>query len=180
MTDYQIEQIVQAARASANGNHGVLSTGEGLAAALIRNRPDLLGSYTIIEAINRVGEHWMSLLPAAARQFEREQASQRDTIEREALEQRLQTLSADVPADTTIDANAALVTWSHAPGYRTCSLVVDVTPLGGARTHRLGLNFATEDSVAILDYLHDIHRTAWRGGEGPIDRLDGETRPTWV
>lgn len=41
----------------------VWSTGERLAVALVLNRPDLLktvnGGYTIVEAIDRVGDEWM-------------------------------------------------------------------------------------------------------------------------
>jgi len=182
MTDHQLEQIVRSARASAAGSHGVLSTGEGLAAALIRNRPDLLGSYTIVEALERIGEHWASLLPAAAHQFRNEQDHQRDQIEQADRAKNIDALEADAPAgDSTIDANARLVTYSTAPGYRTLSLVVDVQPLGASKSHRLGLHFTTGDSLQILDHLHEINRCAWTGRRGtPIDQRDGEQRPRWI
>lgn len=180
MSDHQLEQIVRAASVSAAGKHGVLSTGEGLAAALIRNRPDLLGSYTIVEALDRIGEHWASLLPAAARQFEAEQDRRREKIEDDARDQRLAALTVDVPADTTVHANATLVTYGNAPGYRACNLVVDVQPLGSQRVHRLDLHFRMDDSLAILAHLMDINRFVWRDGRGPIDRSEGEMRPAWL
>jgi|SRR6185437_11710298 len=181
MSDHQLQQIVRAASVSAAGKHGVLSTGEGLAAALIRNRPDLLGSYTIVEALERIGEHWAALLPAAARQFQTEQDQQREQIQNDARNQRIEALTADVPADTTVNANATLVTYGNAPGYRSCSLLVDVQPLGSERVHRLELYFRKDDSLAILAHLMDVNRFAWREGrDGPIDRIEGEKRPAWL
>jgi hypothetical protein len=38
---------------------GVLSTGETLAVALVLDRKDLLGSYTMLEAVNRLGDEWL-------------------------------------------------------------------------------------------------------------------------
>lgn len=47
----------------------VWSTGEKLAVALVLNRPDLLkevnGGYTIMEAIDRVGDDWMRAVAIA-------------------------------------------------------------------------------------------------------------------
>lgn len=181
MSDHQLQQIVRAASVSAGGKHGVLSTGEQLAAALVRNRPDLLGSYTIVEALDRIGEHWAALLPAAARQFQTEQDQQREQIQNDARNQRIEALTADVPADTTVNANATLVTYGNAPGYRSCSLLVDVQPLGSERVHRLELYFRKDDSLAILAHLMDVNRFAWREGrDGPIDRIEGEKRPAWL
>ena len=39
---------------------GALSTGEFLAVALVLNRFDLLGSYTMLEAVHRLGEKWFN------------------------------------------------------------------------------------------------------------------------
>lgn len=181
MTDHQLEQIVRVAHTSAAGSHGVLSTGEGLAAALVRNRPDLLDGYTIVGALERIGEHWASLLPAAARQFETEQGRRREATEHGAEEQRIEALVADTPADTTLDVNAILVTYGNAPGYRSCNLVVDVEPLRSERKIRLSLHFRTDDSLEILRHLLDINRFVWRaGGNGPIDVREGEQRPRWL
>lgn len=51
------------------GNTGPLSTGEALAAALVLNRADWLKEmdYTILQAIDRVGDDWMRQLPEVAR-----------------------------------------------------------------------------------------------------------------
>jgi hypothetical protein len=38
---------------------GVLSTGERLAVALVLDRKDLLGGYTMLEAVNRLGDDWL-------------------------------------------------------------------------------------------------------------------------
>lgn len=67
--DYLLEQIIDCARSAHNGSFGVLSTGEKLGAALVLNRADLLASagYTMAEAINRVGDDWLALIPEAER-----------------------------------------------------------------------------------------------------------------
>ena len=40
---------------------GVLSTGEAIAVALVLDRPELFpkGDYTILEAIDRLGDEWL-------------------------------------------------------------------------------------------------------------------------
>lgn len=38
---------------------GVLSTGESLAVAMVLDRKDLLGTYTMLEAANRLGDLWL-------------------------------------------------------------------------------------------------------------------------
>lgn len=40
-------------------HHGVLSTGEKLAVALVLNDFELLGGYTMLQAVDRVGEEWL-------------------------------------------------------------------------------------------------------------------------
>ena len=51
-----------------------MSTGERVAVALALNRADWLASmdYTIVEAIQRAGVGWVSLLPAVCRAIESE------------------------------------------------------------------------------------------------------------
>lgn len=75
MTDYILEQIIEKSRSARDGNFGVLSTGEKVAAALVLNRPDLLAriGYTMAEAIDRVGADWLQRIPQAARQLEYEE-----------------------------------------------------------------------------------------------------------
>ena len=182
MSAQTLEHMLSAARSSAAGHHNVLSTGESLAAALIRNRPDLLGSYTIVEALDRIGEGWAAALPAAGRawRIERDQAQER--AEQQAIETQLAALDEAAPAGAgVIDANAMLVTYGNAPGYRDCSLTVDVVPLGKAQAHRLSLRFNTADTLDIFDHLRQVNRSAWSSGRGaPLDLRDGEARPGWL
>ena len=176
-----LEHMLSAARSSAAGHHNVLSTGESLTAALIRNRADLLGSYTIVEALDRIGEDWAALLPAAGRawRIERDQAQER--AEQQAIETQLAALDEAAPAGAgVIDANARLVTYGNAPGYRDCSLTVDVVPLGKSEARRLALHFNTDDSLDIFEHLRRVNRSAWSNDRGcPIDQREGEKRPSW-
>jgi hypothetical protein len=52
----------------------VQSTGEQVAVALVLNRADWLEeqSYTIAEAIERVGQDWVAIIPQVARQLAEE------------------------------------------------------------------------------------------------------------
>lgn len=63
-----LEHIVSKTRDARRGGLGVLSTGERLVAALVLNRSDWLADmdYTIAEAIERIGPHWVALVPSAA------------------------------------------------------------------------------------------------------------------
>ncbi|MCB5207712.1 hypothetical protein [Methylovorus mays] len=65
----ELEHLVMKSRHAAHGGFGCLSTGEKLAVALILNRSDWLNSmsYTIAEAIERIGPEWMKFIPAAAK-----------------------------------------------------------------------------------------------------------------
>jgi hypothetical protein len=64
-----LEHLVMKSRQAAHGGFGCLSTGEKLAAAMILNRSDWLNSmsYTIAEAIERIGLEWVKCIPAAAK-----------------------------------------------------------------------------------------------------------------
>lgn len=81
--------------------------------------------------------------------------------------------------DRRIDVNAKLVTYGHAPGYRSMNLVFDVEELGGGETVRMDVNVSAEDSVTIRSHIDYVHRGAWEG-KGPIDRKEGEQRPKWL
>ena len=61
--------MLQKCRDAAAGGWSAQSTGEKLAAALVLNRADWLASmdYTIAEAIERVGEDWLRLVPRVAK-----------------------------------------------------------------------------------------------------------------
>ncbi len=69
MSDVELQHMIRKCRDAQAGGFGVLSKGEKLAAALVLNRPDWLESmsYTIAEAIDRVGSEWVALIPIAAR-----------------------------------------------------------------------------------------------------------------
>lgn len=54
------QKILEALEKAACGAFGVLSTGETLVVAMILNRHDLLGRYTMLEAIDRLGPDWAS------------------------------------------------------------------------------------------------------------------------
>lgn len=72
-----LEHLVMKSRHAARGGFGCLSTGEKLAAALILNRSDWLNSmsYTIVEAIVRIGPEWMKFIPAAAKAVAEQEAA---------------------------------------------------------------------------------------------------------
>jgi hypothetical protein len=46
------------------GGFGTMSTGEKLAVAMVLNRPDLLGHWTMLEAADRLGPDWMGAAKA--------------------------------------------------------------------------------------------------------------------
>jgi hypothetical protein len=46
---------------------GVLSTGETLAVALVLDRADLMRGYTMLEAVNRLGDEWFRAAIAVQR-----------------------------------------------------------------------------------------------------------------
>ncbi len=70
MSEYQhaLVKVLEAAAAGEKGP-GPLSTGEKLMGALALNRPDWLAQmgYTIVEALERIGEEWCQMLPQVAR-----------------------------------------------------------------------------------------------------------------
>lgn len=70
-----------------------------------------------------------------------------------------------------------LANWSHAPGYRDISLIVEVD-IGG-QFERTTLNFTKEDALKIAYYILDTNDLAWNNGP-PIDALPNEKRPHFV
>jgi hypothetical protein len=84
-----------------------------------------------------------------------------------------------LPADERIDLNAKLVTYGHAPGYRSVNLVFDVEGLDGRQRRRLDLQISARDGEKIRAHVEDVHRFAWRD-KGPLDRAEGEQRPKWA
>lgn len=69
IADDTLAHIVRVAKLAHRQGYGVLSTGERLAAAMVLNRADWLAemSYTLPEAIDRLGPDWVSRLHAAER-----------------------------------------------------------------------------------------------------------------
>lgn len=53
------EQVFSAFKKAEHGAFGALSTGETLAVAMVLNRFDLLGRYTMLEAFERLGPEWV-------------------------------------------------------------------------------------------------------------------------
>lgn len=86
---------------------------------------------------------------------------------------------ADLSREARVDVNAKLVTYGHAPGYRSVNLVFDVEELRGGPTMRLDMNLSAADGVAIRNHVQEVHRSAWSGG-APIDAQPGERPPAWL
>jgi hypothetical protein len=62
----RIAALVERVRAD-EGALGKLSTGEALAAVLVLDRKDLLGDYTMLEAVERLGDEWFRAALAVQR-----------------------------------------------------------------------------------------------------------------
>ena len=72
MNESELKQLLGKARDAKRGGRdswSCQSTGEKLAVALVLNRADWLKSmgYTIGEAIDRVGQEWVSMVPVVER-----------------------------------------------------------------------------------------------------------------
>jgi hypothetical protein len=179
-----LAQILAKARDAAAGGIGALSTGEALAAALVLNRPDWLiaMNYTIAEAIERIGPEWMRLIPAAAKQFNRDSEEAAYEATEKARQAQLAEFTARQRAeDKAIECSATFVTSGSAPGYRDVFLTFDLKPLeaGSVRSMRTTLRVRPEDCETVMREITDIHRFAWRKG-APIDVKPDEQRPSWI
>ena len=161
----------------------MLSTGERLVVALILNRPDWLAQmdYTIAEAIERVGPEWVRMIPAAAKQFERDRRQAAYEAAEAARQAKLTQATGDQADGDVVDFDASLVTWGDAPGYRDVALTFDLRPIGEPQrlTIRAELRLRPEDGETIVRQITKVHRSAWEG-EGPIDAKPGEKRPHWI
>ena len=69
--------ILSKIRDAANGNVGILSTGEALIAALVLNRTDWIieMGYTVAQALERIGPNWSARLPEISQEYGRLEAS---------------------------------------------------------------------------------------------------------
>lgn len=172
-----LEHIVMKSRDAAAGGRGVLSTGEALAAALVLNRPDWLAEmgYTIAEALQRIGPEWVALIPQAAKALERANESLAEAARTSRQEAALKSMGDD---GEVIYSQAKLVTYGVAPGYRSVSLVVDLSLIGTAITRRFDMHISPKDGEAIASHILEAHRVAWdRSAGAPLDAEPGEKRP---
>jgi hypothetical protein len=179
-----LAQILAKTRDAAAGGLGALSTGEALAAALVLNRPDWLAAmnYTIAEAIERIGPEWIRLIPAAAKQFNRDSEEAAYQAAEKARQAQLAEFTARRQADDKIiECSATFVTSGSAPGYRDLYLTFDLKPIGvePPRTMRAKLRLLPNDGETVVREITDVHRFAWRNG-APIDAKAGEQRPRWI
>lgn len=174
----RMEHLLAKARQAASSGIGVLSTGEALAAALVLNRHDWLTDmgYTIAEAIDRIDDDWVPLIPKAARMIHQADAvvAQAKASAREEV-----ALAGVGKAGEEIDMVAKLVTYGHAPGYRDTSFTFDVNRPGASETYRFCLRIGAEDGESVVRHILSAHRSAWEGGK-PLDCQVGEERPRWI
>lgn len=180
------KHMLTKARDAAAGGINAMSQGEALAAALVLNRPDWLAAmgHTIAEAIDRIGPEWAILVPAVAKEFERDaQTAAYASAERTRLA-RHDELASRQQAESELDFSARLITYGDAPGYRDVSFTFDLEPVGENHrpTIRASISIRPEDGERIVEHITGVHRFAWDHGNGgrPIDAKPDEQRPSWV
>jgi len=82
------------------------------------------------------------------------------------------------------EVQARLASYSHAPGYRDASLILDCKTNAGAAVApvRLEVRLNHQATESLLLLLMRVHATAWRHGaaEPPLDAQPGEKRPSWL
>lgn len=181
MSDYEhaLAKVLDAAEAGEDGP-GPLSTGEALMAALALNRTDWLArmGYTIVEAMERIGDEWLAFLPRIARAVAKHQLSG-DEAKRVAADV-LALVQAQTSAEAeAIDCEARLITYGCAPGYRDVTLTFEVRPQRNPRPLQLRLRIRPQDGEPIVRHLSEAHALAW-DGQTPLDAQPGETRPNWL
>jgi len=179
MSSYQ-HALSKVMDAAATGSIGAHSTGEALMAALALNRFDWLAAmgYTIVEALERIDDHWRSFLPQIARDVAAEQTrgAEAERLANEVM--ALAPLAASRDADP-IRCDATLVTTGSAPGYRDATLQFDLQPSTTSRPLRIDLRLRPEDGEPIVRHILEVHDLAWRNHE-PLDLREGEGRPRWI
>lgn len=177
--------MLRKAKAAASGGINAMSTGEALAAALVLNRPDWLAAmnYTIAEAIDRIGPEWANLVPAVAKEFNRDAQEAAYAAAERARSAKLDLLATQHRADSELDFSAKLITYGDAPGYRDVTLTFDLEPIGEDRGPiiRARVRVNAKDGERIVDYIKDVHQFAWdRSTGGPLDAAPDEKRPSWI
>lgn len=174
----RIEHLTMKARdAIAMNGTGGMSTGEALAVALVLNRSDWLAKmdYTIAEALNRIDDDWIAIIPQVARSIDAANVVMAQANDAARDEVAFSDLSA---GSGEIDLQAKLVTYGNAPGYRDMTFTFDLQRLGSAST-RVRLQVPADDCASLVEHILHVHRFAW-SEEGPIDRREGEMRPSWI
>nr|WP_311530308.1 hypothetical protein [uncultured Ralstonia sp.] len=177
--------LTSKARDAASAGISGLSTGEKLAVALILDRPDWLAALdcSIAEAIERVGPDWLRLIPAVARQLNREREDAAYAAAEQSRANRLAQLASDGASDSVIELAAKLVTYGEAPGYRDVQLTFDLDAIGStsSSTVRAAVHINPQDGEEIARIIKGAHRRAWsRESRLPLDGQPGETRPSWI
>jgi hypothetical protein len=182
----EFRHMLSKARDAAAGGINAMSMGEALAAALVLNRPDWLAAmnHTIAEAIDRIGPEWAHLVPAVAKEFERDaQTAAYESAERTRIA-RHDELASRQQADSELAFSARLVTYGAAPGYRDATLTFDLEPVGESQRPavRASIRIRPEDGERIVEHITDVHRCAWDRSSGrcPIDAKPDEKRPRWI
>lgn len=184
-TNLDFKHMLGKARDAAAGGINAMSTGEALAAALVLNRPDWLAAinYTIAEAIDCIGPEWANLVPAVAKEFDRDVQEAAYATAECARSAKLDQLAGQQRADGELDFSAKLVTYGDAPGYRDVSLTLDLEPIGDDRgpTIRACIRLNAKDGEAVAGHIKHVHEFAWdRSGGRPIDAEPNEPRPRWI
>lgn len=184
-TNYDFAHMLGKARDAAAGGINAMSTGEALAAALVLNRPDWLAAmnYTIAEAIDRIGPEWANLVPAVAKEFDRDAQEAAYAAAERARSAKLKEFAGRQQADNELEFSATLVTYGNAPGYRDVSLILDLEPIGEDRgtTVRATVRLNAKDGETVARHIKDVHEFAWnRSGGRPIDAEPNEPRPRWI
>lgn len=172
------DHLLMKVREAAASGIGSMSTGEALAAALVLNRSDWLASmgYTIAQALDRVDDDWIALIPKAERMVKAADSIMNDAKTAGRNEAALNDISS---TSDVVDVNAKLVTCGNAPGYRDASFTFDLQRPGSPTTHRVCIQVGSEDGESVMRHILSIHRFAWRN-DTPIDIRNGEQRPRWI
>lgn len=182
---HDFTHMLSKARDAAAGGINAMSTGEALAAALVLNRPDWLAAmnYTIAEAIDRIGPEWANLVPAVAKEFDRDAQEAAYAAAERARSSKLAEIASRQQADDELEFNASLVTYGDSPGYRDVTLVLDLDPIGANHGPKIraSVRLNAKDGETAAQHIKHVHEFAWsRSGGRPIDAEPNEQRPRWL
>lgn len=178
-----LDTLISIAKRARGGGYSVMSLGEKLAAALILNRPDWIIAldYTLADALDRVGQDWVRLIPTASQHVERAAEEEEQAAYAAAEKAQAEKMAKLAGGDSDgVEFSARLVTYSNAPGYRDVGLIFDLSTQGAAPTSfRATLRVSAEDGARIVADVGHVHGFAWKRGE-PLDIRPGEKPPRWV